>query len=272
MILADYHFHSSFSSDSDTPLKDQLEAGIYEHGLKYMCVTDHLDYDWCEDPEGFDFMLDTDPYLKEVNELREAYKGKASIRTGVELGIQSQVKEDLEAFYAKYKDRLDFIIASTHLVEHMDPYYKDYFDRFKDKSILRYLEVTLDNLDVFTDFSVYGHLDYVARCSERFGIEYKPEEYMDIYDAILKKIISLGKGIEINTAGFKAGLSYAHPHPIVLKRYKDLGGEIITIGSDAHESKHIAYNFSAVPGILRDAGFKYYTVFEKLKPEFIKID
>ena len=95
---------------------------------------------------------------------------------------------------------------------------------------------------------------------------------MDIYDAILKKIISLGKGIEINTAGFKAGLNHAHPHPTVLKRYKELGGEIITIGSDAHESKHIAYNFSAVPDILKDVGFKYYTVFSELKPDFIKID
>lgn len=272
MILADYHFHSAFSSDSKTPLKDQLEAGANEHNLKYMCITDHLDYDWCEDPEGFDFMLDMDSYLKEVESLHEAYKGRLALRTGVELGIQSQVKSDLDAFYGRYKDRLDFIIASTHLVEHMDPYYPEYFEHFKDKCILRYLEVTLDNLDVFTDFSVYGHLDYIVRCSAKFGYEYEPMEYMDIYDAILKKIISLGKGIEINTAGFKAGLNHAHPHPVVLKRYKELGGEIITVGSDAHESKHIAYNFDIVPDILKEAGFKYYTVFDKLKPEFIKLD
>ncbi len=268
MIKADYHTHSVFSSDSNEPLRNQIESAI-DKGLDCICLTDHLDYDWCEDPEGFDFMLDTDNYIDCIELLKAEYAGKIEIRTGVELGIQPQVKDDLDAFVNKYTDKLDFIIASTHLVDHMDVYYESYFEANADKSILKYLEATLDNLDTFDEFSVYGHLDYIARPAVKYGYAYDPNDYMDIYDAILKKIIDMGKGIEINTAGFKAGLSFAHPHSIVLKRYKELGGEIITVGSDAHESAHIAYDFNKVPDILANAGFKYYTVFEGQKPHFL---
>ena len=91
-------------------------------------------------------------------------------------------------------------------------------------------------------------------------------------DEILKTLVSMGKGIELNTAGLKYGLGWAHPHPEVLKRYRELGGEIITVGADAHAPEHVGFAFEKVPQILKDAGFIYYTVFRKRKPEFIKIE
>ncbi len=270
MIKADYHFHSEFSSDSNTPIREQFEAGI-KKGLKIMCVTDHLDYDWPDDPEGFDFLLDLDSYFKTIDSLKNEFIDQVDIRAGVELGIQRQVKANLDSFITNNSDKLDFIIASTHLVDHLDVYYKEYFDINGDNSIKKYLETTLDNLDIFTDFNVYAHLDYIVRPAVKYGYSYEVDKYMDIYDAILKKIIDLGKGIELNTAAFKAGLAFAHPHPSILKRYRELGGEIITIGSDAHESKHIALKFNDVPEILSNAGFKYYTVFKNQKPEFLPL-
>ena len=83
--------------------------------------------------------------------------------------------------------------------------------------------------------------------------------------------VAFRKGIELNTAGFKYGLDHAHPVTPVLKRYKELGGEIITLGSDGHAPEQIAWDFEKVPAILREAGFEYFTVFHKRKPEFVKI-
>ena len=87
-------------------------------------------------------------------------------------------------------------------------------------------------------------------------------------DEILKTLVEQGKGLELNTAGLKYGLPFAHPHPDILKRYRELGGEIITIGADGHKPEHIAYDFEKVNAILRECGFTYYAEFRKRKPVF----
>ena len=96
-------------------------------------------------------------------------------------------------------------------------------------------------------------------------------KFSDIIDEILIKLIEKGKGIEINTAGFKYGLNHPNPTEDIICRYRQLGGEIITIGADGHKPEHIAYDFHKVPEILKNAGFNYYTVFKNRKPDFIKI-
>ena len=84
-------------------------------------------------------------------------------------------------------------------------------------------------------------------------------------------MIEKGKGIEINTGGFKYGLGHPNPTEEIIKRYCELGGEIITVGADAHKPEHIAFDFQKIPAILKDAGFKYYTVFKERKPVFLPL-
>jgi len=94
------------------------------------------------------------------------------------------------------------------------------------------------------------------------------KKYAQEIDEILKKVIAMGKGIELNTAGWKYGLAFCHPHPEILCRYKELGGEIITVGSDAHKPEHVAYDFQKAADVLKACGFKYYTEFQDRKPIF----
>ena len=93
----------------------------------------------------------------------------------------------------------------------------------------------------------------------------------DTLDEILKTLIHNGIGLECNTAGFKYGLGQPHPSMEILKRYKDLGGELLTLGSDAHAPCHIAYDFQKASDLLKTCGFKYYTIFKERKPEFISL-
>ena len=116
-----------------------------------------------------------------------------------------------------------------------------------------------------------GHIDYVVRYGNKKQEEYSYEANKDIIDEILKHLILNGKGIELNTAGFKYGLGFCHPYPEIIKRYKELGGEIITIGSDGHKPEHIAYDFGKVKDILTACNFKYYTEFKERTPIFRKI-
>ena len=94
---------------------------------------------------------------------------------------------------------------------------------------------------------------------------------MDIIDEILKLLIARGKALECNTAGYKYGLGHLHPHEEILRRYRELGGEIITVGADAHSPDKIAFAFDNAAAVLKDCGFRYYTIFKGRKPEFIRL-
>ena len=116
-----------------------------------------------------------------------------------------------------------------------------------------------------------GHLDYVVRYGKEREKQYSYKKYADLIDEILRTVINKGKGIELNMAGLKYGLPFAHPHPDVLKRYKELGGEIITVGADGHKPEHIAYDYEKVSEILKSCGFRYYTEFSERKPVFLEL-
>lgn len=266
MLYSDYHIHTSFSGDSDTPMKDMIERGL-ELGLTTMCFTEHMDLDY--DPLcDVDFTLDTDSYLQTYLSYKEQYKDKINLLFGVELGLQTHLSKTHEDYIKKYP--FDFVIGSSHLVHGMDPYYPKFFEGRKEEDCIQeYFVSILENLNAFSDFDVYGHIDYIIRYCPSGPKEFCLKEYSQIIDEILKKLISMGKGIEINTGGFKYGLSHPNPHEDVLKRYRQLGGEIITMGSDAHVCEYLGYEFEKAAEILRQCGFKYYTVFKNRTPEFL---
>ena len=212
-----------------------------------------------------------------MQELQKEYAGKLNIRIGIELGLRTYLKEYYEELMKKYP--FDFIIGSVHNV----PYKKDaggnlvytdpaaeklFADRTDKEAYRLMMETTLENVKTFDCFQTLGHLDYVVRYGKTRKKEYSYAEFSDIIDEILKLLIEKEKGLEVNAAGLKYGLPFAHPHPDILKRYRKLGGEIITIGADAHKPEHIAYDFSRVEEILKACGFKYYTEFSKQKPVF----
>ena len=262
MITADQHTHTFVSTDSDQPMEGAIRA-MRDKGLRTVCFTEHMDIDY----PGGEFILDTAGYLRRLNELRWQFPDM-ELLFGVELGLMDYLAPRLREYVRQWD--FDLVIGSSHLVDGVDPYYPEYFAQHGDyNGILRYFESILANIAAFDDFDVYGHLDYVVRYTG--AKNYRPADYADILDEILKKLISMGKGIELNTAGLKYGLGWAHPHPEVLRRYRELGGEIITVGSDGHKSEHYAWEFGAAEDILKAAGFTHYTVFRKRKPEFVKI-
>ena len=126
----------------------------------------------------------------------------------------------------------------------------------------------LEDIKNTPDFDVLGHIDYVVRYGKNGAADYSYQKYADEIDAILRAVIERGKGIELNMAGLKYGLPFAHPHPDILRRYRELGGEIITVGADGHRPEHIAWDFEKADDILKSCGFRYYTEFKGRKPVF----
>ncbi len=274
MIQADMHMHTWFSTDSEACPRDMADEAVRK-GLKTICFTDHFDKDDLE--WGEEGIFDVNAYFVEMQKLQEKYAGKLNIRIGIELGLRTYLKDYYEELTKKYP--FDFVIGSVHNVPYKkdaegnilytDPAAEKLFTDRTDKEAYRLMmETTLENVRTSDCFQTLGHLDYVVRYGKSREKEYSYTDYADIIDEILKLLIEKEKGLEVNSAGLKYGLPFAHPHPDVLKRYRELGGEIITIGADAHKPEHIAYDFAKAEEILKSCGFKYYTEFFEQKPVF----
>ena len=269
MIYTDYHLHTRHSSDSETPMESMILRGI-SLGLRTLCFTEHHDINYPKNPENFDFLVDLPAYKDELFYMKEKYQGQIEINYGIELGLMPDTLDQCSAFARQ--DAFDFIIGSTHIVDQMDPYESIYFETYPSSHGLeRYLEDILKNVTSFKDYCVYGHLDYAARYMNDDSFVFHYSNFADLIDEILKQIIYDGKGIEVNTAGLKYGLNDPNPHHEILSRYLELGGEILTIGSDGHCPEHMAYDFHKIPDFLTGLGFRYYTIFRNQKPEFITL-
>lgn len=265
--LPDYHVHTCFSGDSDVAVTEMLDKAI-SLGLSEICITDHIDYDYPDDPDLF--LFDVKEYFTTLSRLKESYHSRLSVKIGVELGLQTHLSKLHQEFVNAYP--FDFVIGSSHIIEKADPYYPAFWEGKDPKAvILHYFESILENTAVFSDFNVYGHLDYIVRYCPDKSYVYHCEDYMDILDECLRVLIEKGKGIEVNTAGLKYGLGHPNPHETILKRYRELGGEILTTGSDGHKPEHLAWDFEKLPELLKSCGFTYITTFEKRKPIFHKL-
>lgn len=266
-MLSDYHLHSHFSGDCKVPMVEMIEKAI-SLNIEKLCFTDHHDLDF---PEcGIDFTLDIENYIKTLSEMKIKYKEKIQLLTGIELGLQPHLHSQLSAIVSKYD--FDFVLASNHLSKGSDVHDKEYYiTRTQHQGYFDYFEDILENITNYSDFDVYGHLDYVIRYGQFENKTLIYNDFKDILDEILRTLISKGKGIELNTSGYQYNLGNPHPNREIIQHYRDLGGEIITLGSDAHMPGNLISNFDLAKELLQSVGFNYFTTFEQRKAEFHKL-
>ena len=287
-MYADYHLHCEYSDDSNEPMENQIQEAI-TLGLDEMCFTDHVDYgikrDW-DDPEGIiirhaiehgkevDLVLanvNYPKYFEALNMYQKKYASSISIKKGLEFGIQSITVDAYEKLYASYQDDLDFILFSMHQVNNLEFWTQD-FQKGKTQKEYNdeYYKEIYQTMQMFHHYSCLAHLDLMARYDEN-GI-YPFENEKDIIAEILKYAIRDGKGIEINTSSWKYGLKDTQPSRAILKLYKNLGGKIITVGSDAHETKYLASHIKDAYAILKnEIGMNEICTFDHMQPIFHKI-
>ena len=265
-MRADVHMHCGFSNDSESRPEDRVESAIAK-GLSVICFTDHYDkdnLDW-----GDEAIFDVESYFQKMIELQEEYRDQIDIRIGAEIGMQPYLAEYYQDFMAQHP--FDFVIGSVHSVLEHDVAL-DFFQKHSDPEGYKiYFEEMLQDVQKIKSYDVLGHLDYIVRYSNQGSKGFDLNDYMDIIEEILKQVIAHGKGIEMNMSGLKYGLGAPHPQPEIIKRYRELGGEIITVGADGHIPEHIAYDYHLADDILKSCGFKYYTEFKGRKPLFVKI-
>ena len=288
-MLADYHVHSEFSDDSLEPMERQIERAI-ELGLDEICFTDHVDYgikkDWEEGGivfrggDGINTALDhMEPnanvnypeYFGKLLRMKEIYGKKLKIRQGLEFGMQTITADRYRTLYQRYQDELDFVLFSVHEVDNKEFWNQD-FQRGKTQKEYneRYYQEIYEVQKIFRDYSVLAHLDMPIRYDLN-GI-YPFEKLKDLIAEILRQAIRDDKGLEINTSSWHYGLKDTTPSRDILRLYKDLGGRIVTIGSDAHNTAYLADHIKEAQSVLKDEiGFEEICTYEHMVPVFHKL-
>jgi len=266
--MFDCHVHSSFSGDSDMNCESAISAAI-SRGLQGISFTDHLDFDY---PNYDDlFLIDFDKYSDYMDSIKKQFSNDIRVFKGIEVGIQPHVIDSTIEVINSYD--FDIVIASVHVVDKLDLHNGDFCkSKSQKEAYTRYLENVLHTLETFDNFDVMGHLDLIRRygCYDNKSLEYS--DYSDLLDSILKQIIKMDKAIEINSSGFRYDLASPMPNFSILKRYRELGGEMVCTSSDAHRLEHIGYKFDYLKEMISSAGFDYTTHFEQRKPILSKLD
>lgn len=261
-MKADYHMHTDFSDDSVYPMKAVIQRAI-ELGLEEICFTEHVDHGVKTYRKDF-----YDLYKKEFERCRGIYQDQITLKYGIEFGIQMHT---VNLYQKDFKEHdFDFVILSCHQVEDMEFWTQD-FQRGKTQREynLAYYQEILDVMEVYKDYSVLGHLDAIKR-DDKQGV-FPFEETKDILTKILQLAIKDGKGIEINTSNERYGLSDFTPCKDILRLYHQLGGTILTFGSDSHKEEHVGYNIEVIKQEVKQMGFTYFCTFDQMKPIFHKL-
>ena len=265
--MYDNHIHSTFSTDSRMDAADACKKAV-EIGLKGLVFTDHVDYDYPEFDN--DFLIDMDRYFEFFRSLQHSWKDKLNIQIGVEMGFQPQVIDKINKTINEYP--FDFVINSVHIIDYTDPYTGKFFrGKTQQQAYERYLQEILLSVNAYDNYDIIGHIGYAARYGDFQDKPLRYSDYSDILDQILKAVIENGKGIELNTSGLRTDLRSTIPGYDIFDRYFELGGEIITVGSDSHFIEHLGHSFKEAIAYLKNAGFKYVAHFEGRKPVFEKI-
>jgi len=265
--MYDSHIHTEFSPDGKMTVGEAAERAA-ACGLSYIAITDHADFivdrfgrKWDIENAGF--------YKKAIDDAGKKYTG-LFIARGIEFGYAPEFMPLIKERVAQVEP--DFIIGSAHIINGSDPYYPEHFaDKDKESAYREYL-IYLQNLaiDMKGLCDVLGHFDYIARYAPYDDARLDYESFPELVDHALDALITSGIGIEVNTSGYRKS-GRPMPAESILTRYRQRGGEIITIGSDAHEAQHIAYGIKDAAQLLLSCGFRYQTIFRQRCPEFVKL-
>lgn len=264
--MFDCHLHCSLSVDSDCPPEEHLRRAE-ELGFREICFTDHYDFNDCpgRDPEHPHALFTIEDYRRILEPLRS---DMVKIRLGVEFGMTPWSVPHLRELIASYP--FDLVIGSVHYIEGFSPYYANYWQIYPTDGEERYLSQLLERIKLHREFDVLAHLTFPGKSP--FKPTKTPMRYEDfphLYDEILSVLAKNGQGLEINTSAVST-IGECLPSVAFVRRFRELGGEIVTVGSDAHKSTRFAQHMDEALAIAREV-FGYVCTFEQRKPIFHKL-
>ncbi|MBR6407694.1 MAG: histidinol-phosphatase HisJ family protein [Clostridia bacterium] len=264
--LTDLHIHSDNSPDGNNSVSHICETAVAK-GMEVIAITDHCETDLYYQ-DNYDQSV-TQSFF-ETRKAIAVFSSYMKVLCGIELG---QAVHDLKtADMLLAKRPFDFVIASTHNVKgKRDFYYLDYSHEDIPNLLDRYFDELLETAR-WNGFDILGHITYPLRyIVGDHGIDVDMSPFREKIDEIFRVTIANGKGIEVNTSGLRQKIGRTLPDAEYVKRFRELGGEIITVGSDAHYAKDVGADVRKGLEIIYEAGFRHVNYFERRKPYRIEL-
>lgn len=273
-MLADYHVHCMFSDDSWYP-PEKVCQDAWRLNLDEICFTDHVDYGVKPDVAGIlearvlegarVVNVDYDAYFPCVEALRDEWAGRLTIKRGLEFGAQTHTIPQFNALWDAWKDHLDFALLSIHQVGDLEFWTGEFQEgRTQESYNLAYYQELYEVATSFDHYSVLAHLDLIKRYDSAGILDFPANR--DLVAATLEHVIATGKGIELNTSSIRYGLKDSQPAREILELYRDLGGSIVTLGSDSHSPEHLGAYIRHFQHLLADVGFEGFCTYAKMVP------
>lgn len=260
--MFDFHMHSTVSKDGNSSGAEMAARAAYLE-LREICFTDHIDY--IPDPNIPDWTFETADYNAAYEHL--AF-GEMKIRKGIEFGLLPDNRDGLTKELQRRP--FDFVIGSVHFAENVDVYGAAFWEgRSAAETEVQYLKDVLKCVRIHDDFDVLGHITVLGKV--QFNPNNRPMVYTDhadLIDEIFRVLIQKGKGLEVNTSGLYHCGGFL-PTADYLYRFKELGGEIVTVGSDAHSSYRVGQSCEDACRMVNDI-FGYVCTFADREPIFHK--
>lgn len=271
MVLFDNHNHSQFSFDGKRTSVEKSARMALSNGISGVAFTDHCDYFVPEMKASYENLVpetfDIEAQQQEIDRIQmilDDEKGAQAVRLlkGIEVGMHEdchdRIRQTLDG------NNFDQVIASVHYLDGTDPFYGGYYEGKDWKEAYgHYLETILQEMLWLKDFDILGHYDYVVRYAPYPQTSLLYRDFSDILDEMFKYLIHEGKALEINTKSYQ---NY-HGREVsidtdVLSRYREMGGEIISLGSDSHDPERVGHNFTRTAALLKSAGFRWTAHYE----------
>lgn len=265
MELYDQHLHSKHSYDSQADPVDVVRRAI-EVGLTGLTFTEHYD---THPSELASSVYDDAQYGVTIEALRLEFGKSVRVGKGIEVDFQEQNMPAIVEFLDDHE--FDLVILSVHWFGGRPIFRKDsWTGQDPSENTRRYLEAVLQAMrfcerlhgDRPRVFDVLGHLDFVKRYSRRYAKCDHVADHGDLIDEILRTCLAADIIPEVNTSTVRQGLGESMPGPAVMRRYAELGGTMMSIGSDSHRAEHIGADFDGELSTLRNAGIPQIAVFE----------
>lgn len=252
---ADYHMHSEFSPDARSTMEN-MGARALAQGLEEIAFTDHLDIHPLDNPSDF---YRPDAYFAELARCQKVFAGRLTIRAGIEIGESHRYPERVRPVLGAHP--YDFVLGSVHWIGDEMPFGNQYFATHEKHPTFAGYFGEMVEMAASGEFDVVAHLDMPKREGTAVWGPFDPRAYGDEIRQILRRLIDRGKGIEINTSGWRRPNVECCPDPLILAWYHELGGEVLTIGSDAHGPEHVALFRERALDVARAAGLRWLTTF-----------
>ena len=266
MDLFDNHNHSQFSFDGGRTTIEASTRAAAAAGLKGICFSDHCDHYVPPMKAAYENLkpeyFNVTEQQEEIARVQEMLGSSIRILKGIEIGMYEECHKEIRQVLQE--NTFDQILASVHYIEQTDPYYGGYYDNKDWKEAYGlYLETIYREMTWLEDFDIMGHYDYIVRYASYPQTSIRYKDFSDIFDEMFRYLIHEGKALEINTKSYEGHRGrIVELDRDVLLRYREMGGEIISLGSDSHESSRVGAGFLHHASFLKSLGFRWTAHYE----------